>query len=728
MVFQSSPTQTTSRAGPIESRKEYSNAFEYWRDELNGSQEMLKRWHRQADRVEKRFLDERTDTAADPLDPNRADRQSRFRLNLFHSNTFTIYCLLYGKLPKIDVRRRHSDASDDVGRVAATILERMLNNDIEENAESNDSLLRAVLYDHLVPGLGVAKVRYDATFTPSDTETPSLEEEYAETDYFHWRDVLWSWSRSFADLRWMAFRTYLSRDEARERYGEAANTFDYKVQKLITSSQANDAPDKPEDNEPWLRAEIWEIWDKETRTILEVHTHYPKVLKTREDQLQLRDFFPVPPFFMANPTTALYRPTTYFHLSQDLYNEVDKLQTRIAIITEAVKVVGVYDSASPEIKRIFKEGTENDLIPVDKWAMFAEKGGLQGQIDWFPIEDVVNALVNLRQVRDETIELLYQITGMADVMRGHLQNQYEGVGQTQEKTQFASVRMQQLQEYFASFVSRLFQLKAELIARHFSAETIVERSNAAELPEPPERIAEAVALIKTPDLARLRVRIQADSMAIVDYRRMQAERTEFLTALSAFMQAAAPLTEQAPATAPYLMRMLQWGLAGFRGADEIEGVLDEAIEAHAKAQEQPEQPSEDVQREQAKAQGQIQLVQAKAQAEMQTRDHDLQADLKTEYAKHQMEVQKTEAEFRQQASLIELKARADMATETHQSQVNAEQHAQGVEAEMNKDIVDHQLDLQSEVEKTALEIRKTAEVERLKQETNAKTKETPSDD
>ena len=136
------------------------------------------------------------------------------------------------------------------------------------------------------------------------------------------------------------------------------------------------------------------MWDKETKTVVWLSVGYDRILETQEDPLQLSNFYPVPPFMMANATTSLYIPTPDFKLAQDLYNEIDKLQQRISIITDAVKVVGVYDASADKLKDMFNMGVDNQLIPVDNWALFAEKGGIKGQIDWVPIMDIVSALTS----------------------------------------------------------------------------------------------------------------------------------------------------------------------------------------------------------------------------------------------------------------------------------------------------------------------------------------------
>src|SRR5882762_3981568 len=132
--------------------------------------------------------------------------------------------------------------------------------------------------------------------------------------------------------------------------------------------------------------------------------------------------WPDPPPFIANATTSKYMPRSDYSIAKDLYREIDKLQTRISLLTDACKLVGIYDKSQEGIKRIFTEGVENDLIPVDNWAMFAEKQGLKGCIDWVPIEAVVNAIEILTTKQSEKIQQLYQVTGMNDIMRGSAQS------------------------------------------------------------------------------------------------------------------------------------------------------------------------------------------------------------------------------------------------------------------------------------------------------------------
>lgn len=77
------------------------------------------------------------------------------------------------------------------------------------------------------------------------------------------------------------------------------------------------------------------------------------------------------------------------------------LTQRIGLLTEALKVVGVYDASQPAIARMLNEGVNNTLIGVDSWAAFGEKGGLKGTVDFLPMEQVVSALTYCYTAREQ---------------------------------------------------------------------------------------------------------------------------------------------------------------------------------------------------------------------------------------------------------------------------------------------------------------------------------------
>ena len=699
-------------AGVIESKTDYedtpSGQYKYWDEELKNSQKSRRKWHKQGNKIVKRYLDDRTEGGY-MGNESRDSTRAPFRLNLFHSNIKTVCSMMYGNIPKVDVSRAYADADDDVARVAAMALERMLNADIAENTHDYDTVLRSTLLDRLLPGLGCARLRY--SFEETDTGLV----ESAPAEYFYWGDVLWGWARNWNELPWLAYRSYLTKDEVTQLWGEdVAEELDYKKQSPNSDKDSAGVND-PDMASAWQKTEIWEVWDKTKRKVIYINlgSGYNKVLETKDDPLGLKNFFPSPPFLMANPTTSLYTPTPDFNMAQDLYNEIDALQTRIAILTTAVKAVGVYDSSADGIQRMFNEGVDNTLIPVENWALFGEKGGIKGSVDWVPIEAVVNTLTELGQLLDKTIAMLYQITGMSDIMRGS-SDQYKGVGQVGMEAKMGSVRIQSLQDEFADFASSLMQLKAEIICRHFDPETIVAQANLMSImPQDQELIMPALQLLKNPTAMQFKTKIRPESVAMQDFAQLKSDRTEYINAIAVFFQSAGPIMETDPAAKPFFYQLLQWGLAGFKGSSEIEGVIDAAIEQSQKQAEEgandkpdPEQVKAQaaMQLEQMKQQGAQQSIQMKAQADMEIRQQDLQADKDTALNAHYIKLAEIQAETQGALAETTAKMEADLAVERAKLQTNMISTAATVQGEQQKDVLTANLDIEKAAAQTALKI------------------------
>lgn len=705
----------TEEVKPKSTREKYA----YWSTEIKAAKKRLEKWHKQGQQINKRYLAQHGNTGTAELDGSGA---KTFKLNVFYSNISTLESMLYGSIPKVDVSRRYADAKDDVGRVASEILERMLNSDLASNGKEIDTTLKSCLQDRLLSGLGCARVRYE--FKEGTREVPAptvddplamVEEQYmvdetAPVDYYFWGDVLWGWSRNFAELPWMAFRNFLTKEEVKERFSEEiAQELNYTVRTVSVTDDDDENKDLDSDTK---KAEVWEIWDKKERKVCFFNDEFKQLLDSQEDPLGLSGFFPAPPFLLANPTTTLYIPTPDYKLAEDLYNQIEILQTRIAVLTEAVKAVGVYDGGAEGVQRMMTEGTDNKLIPVEKWAQLSEKGGLARTIEWMPIADIVNALDKLTGQRNDAISLLQQITGMADVMRGQLDNQYEGVGQTEQKAKFGSVRVQALQEQFAVFATDLMQIKAEVIARHFSPETIQQRSN-MEHSFDVDKLPAAIALIKQPEKAKLSVKIESESMAMVDYAELRAERTAFMNGVSQFMQAVTPIIEQRPESEPFMLQLLQWGLSGFKGAQQIEGLLDRTIEASEEAnaakegepspEEKAEQQRQQV--EQAKTQAALQAIEAKAQADMQIREHDKQADMETAQHQHQLDMERIQAEGQKVLLEIQAKSQAEQMKQIGDAEANVAQTAATTQQEIEKSAIQSSLKINEMVTKASTDLK-----------------------
>jgi hypothetical protein len=653
----------------------------FWEKELAAAQKRQRIFQRQGNGVVDRYRNTRGAQDDQYLSDNPAGTLTS--LNLFWSNITTLQSMLYGQTPKIDVSREHHDPDDDIARVACVLFQRILQADVEASGEDFPTALKAALQDRLLPGLGVCRVTYElktstTTLADSDEDLEQVDYENACVDYVHWQDLAWGWARTWSEIPWLGFRSYLTKAEATKRFSkQIADQLEYVNQLPSGDNEQGVATDSDYRNNV-QKAEIWEFWHKKDKRVYYYSKGVDLILDSVADPLQLSGFWPTPRPMTANLTTSLYMPKADFCMAQDLYNEIDVLQIRISNITRAVKVVGVYDaSAGDSVGRMLTEGLENQMIPVENWAMFSEKGGLDGAIQWFPVKDVVETLNTLITVRDQTIGLLHEVTGMSDILRGANTDQYTSDGTNQLKAKFGSIRVQCIQDEFARFASDLEAMKAEVISKHYRPESILRQSSAQFMPAPDkDKVLPAVQLMQSPDV-KWRVNIRPESIAMVDYAQLKSERTEYLTAMATFIQSANSMVSAVPEALPLMLEFMKFGMVGFKGSDYMEGILDQAIdmakkappknEDDGKAQQQQMLIQAEMQKIQAKSQADLQLIAAKQQAEVQKLQLDGQNDLRSIQAKAQADNQKILSDLQADLRVIAAKLDADLQVERAQS-------------------------------------------------------------
>jgi hypothetical protein len=274
---------------------------------------------------------------------------------------------------------------------------------------------------------------------------------------------------------------------------------------------------------------------------------------------------------------------------------------------------------------------------------------------------------------------------MSDVLRGANTDQYTSDGTNQLKAKFGSIRIQALQDEFARFASDLEGLKAEVISKHFSPESILKQSNARYMPQADhDKIEPALQLMQSPDI-KWRINIRPESIAMVDYASLKQERVEYLTSVATFLQSATSMAKEVPQSLPILLEFLKFGMVGFKGSNYMEGMLDQAIDLakkapppgqddgaqkaeQAKAQMEQMKHQNEMQKIQAKAQSDMQVQQAKFQGAMQQTQADNQSKLQQEQASSQADIKKIMVDLKADLQVIQAKLSADLQVESAQSE------------------------------------------------------------
>lgn len=604
--------------------------------ELAGAHE--KKWRERGEAVVKRYRDER----------DSDDVTSKF--NILYANTEVLRGVVYSRTPNPDVRRRFLD-KDKVGREAAQVLQRSLSYCVD--SYDFDGVMNGVVEDVLLPGRGLAKARYVPTFIPmlGADGAPVLDEagkpmqqvayETVETDYVEWDMVRISPAKRWSKVRWVAFGELLTRDELVKQFGEAGRTCT-----LDWSPK-----DKENSDEMFKRALVWTVWDKTARKVHVVSKGMPSQrLAVTDDPLGLKDFYPCPKPIYSVSTTGTMIPIPEYTQYQDQARELDTLTARIEKLVDALRRRGLYNGTYAEIEKL-ANADDNKFIPVEKFSEIMEKG-IDSVIWTEPVEVLAGVIQHLVQQREIVKQTIYEITGIADVVRGVSQAS-ETLGAQELKARYANSRIGPRQKAVARFARDLYRLKAEIIAEKFSQQTLAQMTGFDLPANDAERQAlqmqagankavadklakptweQVVALLRNEKLRGFRVDIETDSTVQPDSSEEQKNRVELLTAVTQFVQGIGPAVQSGAVPMGLAKEMLTFGIRAFKVSPQLEDSLDAINDGNQndKGQAQIQAAQQQIAQMMQQAQQQIAEQQQAAQAVIQqAKDAKQQAEMES---------------------------------------------------------------------------------------------------
>ena len=613
-----------------ESEREPGGEYHRWLAELQAAEKELDKWKRNSRKIVKEYRAERIDVSG--VDPSMERKY-----NLFASNVNILQTSLMNQTPQPTVNREFKDPSDDVARVAASILERAISAHNNRNFKTAN-ILKQVVQDMLVPGAGLSWHTYHAEIehrtlepdrqTLADDEpaaegaSPAPQAEALEYDevvgeeirdeYVYWEDMVWSPARCWDEVRWFGRKTYLTRDQLVKRFGKKG-----KKVPLDFSTKKNDNSVESK-NQVFQQAVVYEIWDKPSEQVIWLSKGMDEILDQKDDFLELDDFFPFPQPLVSTVSNGQYIPIPDYHYARDQYRELNEINTRIGLLVRACRVAGVYDKAAGQVQALLSNAAENTLVPVDQWAAFAEKGGIKGVIDWIPLEQIVATIDQLLKNREDVKNQIYEITGMSDIIRG-ASKASETLGAQKIKAQYASMRIQERQKNVVQYCSTVFDIQIQLMRKHMDPQEIAKLAQVQFMAEEPQLVQQAMELIKNPEFL-LRCRVDSDTLSDVDFQAEKQDRMEYMMTITNYLKEVLPTMQNDPVVGPFLMQLLQFSLAGFKIGKKFEGELDRTFAQLSKQLQNPQPPKPTP--EEQKVQGELKLMeqegQFKAQEHQQT--------------------------------------------------------------------------------------------------------------
>jgi len=581
-----------------------------WIERIDAAEKLEKTWIEDAEKAVTAYTGEKS-----------SGSDTRYDFNILFANVETIVPAIINSPPQPDIRRRFAD-DDPVAKDGSELLERSIRIQVDDSRLQTE--MESAAQDAFLAGRGLVRLRfkadvegevdndelhdlaeetvehegelaasgngsdrgderaepdsagYGADSGQSVLAEPSVRNERVCFEAVSWRDYRHGPAKRWEDRPWEAFRHSIPMEDL-EAFAD----------KAITNAQAV-PEDKLERGDTDNDVVIWEIWCRKTKKVKFVEYETGKLLKVVEDPLGLTNFYPICTPIQPIEVTGRLMPVNPFAIYRKLADELDTTTKRINAITDQMRVRGWYPGDATELANMLDAG-DVDFVPLANPEIWAQNGGIEGAVAFWPIDKFIQALRELYVAREATKQAIYEITGISDIVRG-ASKAGETLGAQQIKTQWGSLRIQKMQRMMERAARDLFVMMAEIIPGKFSAETLQKmtgiqliptQQDLQPLPPPPQppigpdtppeeqqqmqqmfqqasqqhqqaeqqrqkKLAHLQGLndLLNDDVARFyRIDVESDSTVRADLTQKKQDQAEFLTGAAAYFQGIVPAVE-----------------------------------------------------------------------------------------------------------------------------------------------------------------------------------------
>lgn len=584
----------------------------------------------------------------------------------------------------------------------------------------------------------------------TSVEVEQKVSEKAVIEVVQYNDYRCSDARNESEIEWQARRAFLDRYQVEERFGiEIADKLNYDSFPEVAKRDAMRKDEKLEG-----KAEVWEIWCEATNKVYWLQTNYPKIIiEESEPPIKFERFYPCSVIRQSTDPDSVIPVSDYSHVKDQIL-EVERLTTRIHAMTQAVRANFVYDSAMGlTLQQLFEDDLKG--LAVDNWPSNRGRGGLQGSIEFAPVEQFANVLNILQQNRQNALQQLYETLKVSDLLRG-TSEQYKSATANRLENQWSSMGLIVRQNQFTKFVSDAIMNLGTIICEQFDEETILDVADADRLisetllpppptampaqmpqaapelpyggepveepegmPEMPEAMeaqmpgnpeaelekveAEIIDILRDPKKRCYRIQIASDSMVAIDQQQQQAEGTALIQTAGAFFDQMRGLVDQYPPLVEFSISLFQNMIKRFKGGKELDGIFTKALQqigeiakAKEEAAKQPPPPDPTMQ----EVQGRLQIAQIEAQARLQT----AQIEAQDRQVKNQIEMQNQQLKAQRDQLEAQLSIQKQQSEEylAMQQLTMQQQELQIKQSSVEVDMLKVQTSAQSEADKAMI--------------------------
>lgn len=623
--------------------------WKFWKDQIAAALLAERRWRSEAEECESQYFGPDDDPGAggEGVGKNVVND----KVALIHANVDVLKPLMFSETPVPIVRRRFrgdgkADATDlfaaELGQRAAEYL---------LDTEPLQEAVERARDDWLIAGRGQCRVVYKAEFEKQammaqavegamDPTAPPIEVKIAERVTpcdVDWRRFTTAAGHSWRTMPWIGFEVPMTRTAIKNRFPDHAPYFTYPRSGLagatsMTMDDSGNAGGFGSDTEtgakgknPFDTAAVWEIWNRDSGEVIWWSEHCKKGVLDREaDPLQLEHFFPCPMPLLATTKGSELTPRPDIKYYERRAKEIEVASLKMKNILDAISVSGVCPGSLSDTVKSLLDG-KSKIIAVEEWLKFMERGGVNGMIQWLPLDMMMQAVQALGALREQAKAAMFEASGVSDIMRAQGDPSETATAQ-QLKGRYAGMRLSEKQKKTATFARDLLRIMMEVALEHFDLQfwvdmtaldlpvTQAEREMIAlqdqmmraqfeqlaqqhaaiaqaveaglipgpvpPAPEPPPEVKipetsyeEVLARLKTDYGRKITLTIETDSTILADEVSDKESRIEFLSAFASMSQNLLPLVQGGQIDMATIKELLLFGVRAFPKTRNLEALI-----------------------------------------------------------------------------------------------------------------------------------------------------------
>jgi hypothetical protein len=272
----------------------------------------------------------------------------------------------------------------------------------------------------------------------------------------------------------------------------------------------------------------------------------------------------------------------------------------------------VYDGSSDEdgVLQRLVDSNDNYFAGYKGFQALQEKGGLQNVFQAVDIQPISSVLQNLYVQRQQTIDTIFEVTGISDLVRG-FSSKVATATEKELQAQFSNLRFERLQRMVNRNIRDTLGIMAEIISEHFEPELLMQMSGidlpseqdrqeaeqaaqqaqeaaqqaqqqgqqAPPIPEVPEVSIDQVIQVLRSDKARsFNIDVESRATRAADEGREREQRLAFVSVINGLLTNVLPAAQANPTILPFVKEMVLFAARGFKVGRQLEESLEDTFD------------------------------------------------------------------------------------------------------------------------------------------------------